>query len=63
MTPDEFRQTQRGGRWYQLWLRERNPLRKAEYQRLFNEDLKKINGEVNICCHQDGINQDGSVKS
>ena len=46
MTPDEFRQTQQGGRWYQLWLRERNPLRKAEYQRLFNEDLKKINGEA-----------------
>ena len=46
MTPDEFRQTQQGGRWYQLWLRERNPLKKAEYQRMFNEELKKINGET-----------------
>lgn len=46
MTPDEFRQTQRGGRLYQLWLRELNPWRKAEYQRMFNKELKKINGEV-----------------
>ena len=46
MTPDIFRQTQRGGRFYQLWLRELNPWRKAEYQRMFNEELKKINGEV-----------------
>ena len=46
MTPNEFRQTQRGGKWYQLWLHEKNLWRKLEYQRMFNEDLKKINGEA-----------------
>ena len=39
MTPEEFIKTQKGGRWYFLWLHELNPLKKEEYQRIFNEDL------------------------
>lgn len=44
MTPYDFVQTQRGGRLYHLWKREKNPQKREKYQRMFNEELKKING-------------------
>jgi hypothetical protein len=46
MTPYEFIRTQRGGRLYFLWNREKNPQKKEAYQEMFNEELKKINGEM-----------------
>lgn len=45
MTPDEFRQTQRGARLYFLWKRELVPWKREEYQKRFNEELQKINRE------------------
>lgn len=45
MTPDEFIHTQRGGRLFFLWEREKSPKKREEYQRMFNEELRKINGE------------------
>lgn len=44
MQPNEFIQTQRGGRLYFLWSHEKDPRKKEKYQRMFNEELKKING-------------------
>lgn len=46
MTPDEFIHTQRGARLYFLWEREKAPWKREEYQRMFNEELKKINGSI-----------------
>lgn len=44
MTPEEFIHTQRGARLYYLWEREKVLWKREEYQRKFNEELKKING-------------------
>lgn len=46
MTPEEFIHTQRGARLYFLWEREKVPRKREEYQRMFNEELKKINGSI-----------------
>ena len=46
MTPDEFIQTQRGARLFFLWEREKSLLKREEYERRFNEELKKINGSI-----------------
>lgn len=46
MTPNEFIHTQRGGRLYFLWEREKSPWKREEYQRMFNEELKKINESI-----------------
>ena len=46
MTPDEFIKTQKGARLYFLWECEKTPWKREEYQRIFNEELKKINGSI-----------------
>lgn len=46
MTPDEFIHTQRGARLFSLWEREKSLSKREEYQRMFNEELNKINGLI-----------------
>ena len=40
MSPYELIRTQKGGRLYWLWEREKNPQKKQKYQEEFNKLLK-----------------------
>lgn len=46
MTPEEFMHTQRGGRLFFLWEREKVQWKREEYQRMFNEELERINNPM-----------------